>query len=215
LPQLAREDCDPRPVETGFIAAKPAPGSRRHRERLEQLAVDDAGVDAPRPIGGKDVRLAGPEGADRRKGLIDVGELEVLGRRHPKLVEAHHRKSAADVHQLIRTGICGGPEDHRVEHREHRSVGANPGRERQDREHGEPGGTPQISKSRPEVLRDRVWSHDGLDGNRRAAVADRPGGPDACTGPAKAGHYVRSYLFAASATAFSSARAPLRMLKSE
>ena len=65
-----------------------APARRLHAERVEQARGHRRGDDAPRPIGGGDVVLPGRVGADGVEALLPLGELQVLGRRHPELIEA-------------------------------------------------------------------------------------------------------------------------------
>ena len=171
-PQLTGQHDEPRTVCAGLITSKPSSRLRRHGKRLEQLSVDDASADASRTIRGRHVGLARHVRADGRKRPIDLRQLEVFRWRDPELIESERRKAAAHEHELGGAWICRRPQNHRVQHREHRRVRTDADRERQDRQRGESGRAPQVSASRANVLSERIEPHDDVyDGRRSQQVA--------------------------------------------
>ena len=119
-----------RSVDVSLHPLEPASVRGGHHERAQQMMIDGDRLDAPRPIRRRDVHFAGTIGAHRRERAIELAELHILGRRDPEFIEAHGRDARGDPHQLFGPRVVERLQQHAVDHREDRGVGAGAKRER-------------------------------------------------------------------------------------
>ena len=159
LPQLVRQDGELRAVGVGLAGREQATLRRRDAQRGEQVVGDRGAAHAHRTLAGHQVELAGGERPDRGERLGQLAELEELGRRDPELVEAHRREPAGQEHQLLWPRVGQGPEQHAVDDREDRGVGADAERQGEHRDEGEPGRAEQAAGGVAEIAQEMV--HDG------------------------------------------------------
>ena len=138
LPELVREDRHRRRVRHRVGRGEPAARQRLHVQRRHQLGRDQRRDRTARRLR-VEVDGANRVGADRGERLVVVAELDELRQRHPELVEPEPRELAGDVLQPIRLRIGQRPQQHAVDDAEHRRVGADAERERQDRDDVNPG----------------------------------------------------------------------------
>ena len=125
----------------------------------------------------REVHLAGHERADDREGLTDLGQLEVLGRRHRARLAISG--TGAQHPELLRLRVSERPQDRGVHHGEHRRVRADPERDRQHRDGREPRALAQRAPGVADVLdglvepapRPHPAYHGGLDGGQTVSVA--------------------------------------------
>ena len=134
---------------------------RLHPERVEEIGGDTKAGDALGFLAGREVHLPPVE---RSQLIEDIGLFlpvgEVGWRHRLLLVEGELRPSLRNEHEPVDVGDRERPEDQRVDHLEDRRVGAEPERQRQDDERGEPGPLQQQADGVVRVGDETM--HDGI-----------------------------------------------------
>ena len=81
-PQLVRQNDERRTTAARLFAAEPPAALRRHGERLKQFGVDGRALHTARLVAGRQIHLTADKSAYDGKGPIDLGQLDVFGRRY-------------------------------------------------------------------------------------------------------------------------------------
>ncbi len=121
------------PIVGGFqqTSEERLDSEKRQEARSQPADVDSLRLSLPRQVHGRP-----PVGADAVEELEPrpIEELRIGGGKVQEL-----RLDVAHEDQTLRVGIGERSEEHRAEDAEHRGVGANPERERRDRDENEAG----------------------------------------------------------------------------
>ena len=119
---------------------------------------------APRTRTGRSpaIRFSSPvvNAPDRGERLVQLAELEELRRRDPELVEAHGREAAGQEHQLLGLRVGQRAQQHAVDDREDRGVGADAQGQREDRDQGEPGRAQQAPGGVADIAQQVIHAPD-------------------------------------------------------
>ena len=136
---------------------------RNRTERLEEIVRCRHHPHPLRPIGRREIRFARGVHAHRRERAGPLAKLEEFRDGDPELVPS--RKGAGDPHQSIRLLVLERLENHGVQHREDRGVGADTEREGQDGGRGEAWRLPQHPQRVAKVLHGGLHERQTLPGS--------------------------------------------------
>ena len=158
----------------GMTSVSPLPNSRPAigwtPSAAQQAIVDRGRAHAQRAIPGTQVDLACRVSTNNSERLIELDELEVLGRRHPELIEAKPWELRGEVHQLLGLLVAERAEDHAVDDREDRRIRADPEPKGQNRDHCESRRAKQAADGEADVLAQVVEGHRAFDVLERRGV---------------------------------------------
>ena len=149
LPELVRDqrhglgDCarawKRRRADVAIIAGKETPLGEPNSQNIQQVRVDDGRADAKRALASHEIGLVGPERADLGERAVELLELEVLGHRNRERLA----RPRGQVHQLRGVRVRQRPQQDTVDDGENGGVGADPERDRQQRDRREHGTAPE------------------------------------------------------------------------
>lgn len=143
-----------KPVSASTNATTPNPANASER-RLHAEGAEDAGREVPAlqlfgRVAARQVHGLDRVDADGLESFEPVAIVEVLGGRQVRLRRAF--PPATDPDEPIGLVVRQGLEQDRVDHAEDRGRSADPEREREHRDDGEPGATAELSQGIAQVL---------------------------------------------------------------